>query len=190
MAVMPIYIAPAAVLKKVAEPVEAVNDELRKLMDDMLETMYNAPGIGLAAPQIGVSKRVLVLDVEQPRGPDDEDLPPGQRRGKPICFVNPKIIWSSDEPNVYDEGCLSLPGQYAEIERPKKVCVKYVDYHGKEAELEADNLLATCLQHEIDHLDGILFVDHLSTLKRDMILRKLKKFTKENAEDLQDTHIL
>lgn len=191
MTALPIYIAPAAVLKKVADPVEAVNDDLKKLMDDMLETMYRAPGIGLAAPQVGVSKRVLVLDVEQPRGPDDEDLPDiSARKGNPICFVNPEILWSSAEPNVYDEGCLSLPGQYAEIERPKKVRVKYVTYDGQQAELEADGLLATCLQHEIDHLDGVLFVDHLSTLKRNMIMRRLKKWTKENADELKDTHIL
>ncbi|MBI1215602.1 MAG: peptide deformylase [Alphaproteobacteria bacterium] len=190
MSIMPIYIAPHSVLKKVAEPIEAVNDELKKLMDDMLETMYNAPGIGLAAPQVGVSKRLLVLDVEQPRGPDDEDLPLEKRRGKPICFVNPEVLWSSDEPNVYDEGCLSLPGQFAEIERPKKVRVKFVNYEGKQEEIEADGLLATCLQHEIDHLDGVLFVDHLSQIKRNMIMRRLKKWTKENAEDLADTHIL
>jgi peptide deformylase len=193
MAVLPIYVAPHPVLKKVAEKVQAVTDELRKLMDDMLETMYAAPGIGLAAPQVGVSKRILVLDVDQPRGDDeggDDDAPRPGVRGKPQFFVNPEISWSSEEKNIYDEGCLSLPGQYAEVERPKRVKIKFLDYHGKAQEIEADGILATCVQHEMDHLDGILFVDHLSTLKRDIVMRKLKKWTKENAEDLEKTHVL
>lgn len=189
MAILPIYVAPHPVLKKIAEPVAEVTDELRRLMDDMLETMYAAPGIGLAAPQVGVSKRILVLDVEQPRD-IPEDAPPEARRGKPLFFVNPEITWESDDLNTYDEGCLSLPGQYAEVERPAKVKVKFLDYDGKPQEIAAEGLLATCVQHEMDHLNGILFVDHLSTLKRDIVMRKLKKWTKENAEDIAATHVL
>lgn len=186
MAVRPIYVAPHPVLKTPATPIEGgVTDELRQLMDDMLDTMYDAEGIGLAAPQIGISKRVLVLDVEQ--GARGER---GGTRGNPICFVNPEIVWTSDEINTYEEGCLSIPGQYAPVERPSSVRVKYLDYDGNPQEIEADGLLATCVQHEIDHLDGILFLDHVSKLKRDMLMRKLKKWTKENAEDIKDTHIL
>ncbi|HYD19818.1 MAG TPA: peptide deformylase [Patescibacteria group bacterium] len=191
MAVLPIYIVPHPVLKRVADPVTDVTDDHRKLIDNMLETMYHAPGIGLAAPQIGQSVRILVLDVDQPRSEnEDEELPVEKRRGKPQVFVNPEVLWSSDEQNIYDEGCLSIPGQYAEVERPKQVRVKALNYEGKPFEVEADGLFATCLQHEIDHLNGILFIDHLSSLKRDMVMRKLKKFTKEHLEDLQQTHVL
>ncbi len=187
MTVLKIYVAPHPVLKKKAEPVAKVTDKDRKLMDDMLETMYATDGIGLAAPQVGVSKRILVLDVEQKR---DDDIPPQERRVKPLCFVNPEIIWESEDRRVYNEGCLSVPGQYAEVARPDKVRVKYLDYDGKEREIEADKLLATCLQHEMDHLDGILFVDHLSTLKRDIVMRKLKKYKKENEEEMAESHVL
>jgi len=187
MTIMKIYVAPHPVLKTPGNEVSKVDDNIRRLMDDMLETMYVNDGIGLAAPQIGVSQRILVLDVDQPRG---EDLPPEQRRGKPQFFINPEIMWSSEERRIYNEGCLSIPAQYAEIERPDKVRVKYLDYEGKAQETEAGALLSTCLQHEIDHLNGILFIDHLSGLKRDIILRRLKKFTKENAEDLERSHVL
>lgn len=191
MAILPIYVAPHPVLKKIAEPVKEVTDDLRKLMDDMLETMYAAPGIGLAAPQVGVSKRILVLDIDQPKNDDENpDIPKATRRGKPQYFVNPEITWESEEKNIYDEGCLSLPGQYAEVERPKKVKVKFLGYDGKPQEIECDGLLATCIQHEMDHLNGILFVDHLSTLKRDIVMRKLRKWTKENAEDIAASHVL
>ena len=191
MATLPIYVVPHPVLKRVAEPVSKITDDHRKLVENMLDTMYAAPGIGLAAPQIGESLRILVLDVDQPRAEnEDEELPVEKRRGKPQVFINPVVLWSSEEMNVYDEGCLSIPGQYAEVERPKIVRVKAIDQHGKEFEAEADGLFATCLQHEIDHLNGILFTDHLSSLKRDMVMRKLKKFTKENLEELQKTHIL
>jgi peptide deformylase len=188
MTVLQIYVAPHPVLKKKAEPVKGgVTNELRKLMDDMLDTMYACDGIGLAAPQVGVSRRILVLDIDQPRG---EDLTPAEKRGKPQFFVNPEITWSSEDLRIYNEGCLSVPGQYADVARPDKVRVKYLDYDGREHEVEADTMLATVLQHEMDHLDGILFVDHLSSLKRDMLMRKLKKFTKENEEDLAKSHIL
>ena len=186
MAILPIYIAPHPVLKKKAEKVSGVDADLRKLMDDMLDTMYAANGIGLAAPQVGVSKCVLVMDIEQA----DDPKTPEKKRGKPLYFVNPEIVWSSDEMHLYKEGCLSLPGQYSDVERPLKVRVKYLDYHGEQKEIEADGLLSTCLQHEMDHLEGILFVDHLSTLKRDIVMRKLKKWTKENAGDIMKSHVL
>jgi peptide deformylase len=164
MAILPILVAPHPVLKAKAAPVAAVDDAVRALMDDMLETMYAAPGIGLAAPQVGVSKRIVVLDVAH------KDEPPA-----PMCLVNPKVIWTSEELNVYEEGCLSVPRQYAEVERPARVKVRFLDRDGAQREVEADGLLATCMQHEIDHLDGKLFIDYLSALKRNMILRKVKK---------------
>jgi peptide deformylase len=188
MAVLKIYVAPHPVLKKKAEPVTGgVTKELRKFLDDMLDTMYAYDGVGLAAPQVGMSKRILVLDIHQLKG---EDIPPAEKRGKPQYFINPEIVWSSADLRIYNEGCLSVPGQYADVTRPDKVRVKYLDYHGKAREIEADGLLATVLQHEMDHLNGVLFVDHLSTLKRDMLMRKLKKFTKDNEEDMAKNHIL
>lgn len=164
-----IVLAPDPVLKTKCDPIERIDDEVRALMDDMLHTMYEAEGIGLAAPQIAINKRLLVLDVEQ--GKDGE-------RDTPMIFANPEIIWSSEEPNIYNEGCLSIPTHYAEIERPKIVRVKYLDRDGKHQEIEADGLLATCLQHEIDHLDGVLFIDYLSSLKRNIIIKKMKKMKK------------
>lgn len=181
MAVLPIYVAPHPVLKKIADPVDAVTDDLRKLMDDMVETMYAAEGIGLAAPQVGVSKRILVIDIAQKDGED---------KRAPQYFVNPEITWSSEELNVYNEGCLSVPDQYADVERPEKIKLKYLDYHGKAQEIETGGMLATVLQHEMDHLNGILFVDHLSTLKKDILLRKVKKWARENADDIKLTHVL
>ncbi|MBL1146296.1 MAG: peptide deformylase [Pseudomonadota bacterium] len=172
MTILKIYTAPDPVLKRVASPVDKVDDALRRQMDDMLETMYDDDGIGLAAPQVGISNRVLVIDLEQKDGAGLG------KKGNPLYFVNPEITWFSEEHAVYNEGCLSVPEMYAEVERPAKIRVKYLDYNGKEQELEADGLLATCLQHEVDHLDGILFIDHLSALKRNIILRKLKKLTK------------
>jgi len=191
MAVLPIYVAPHPVLKKSAAPVAEVTDEIRALVKDMFETMYVTRGIGLAAPQVGQSVRVLVMDVEQTGGETRED---GESApfvpGKPVAVINPEIVWSSEEMNTYEEGCLSIPGQYAEVERPEKVRVKYLDENGQPQEMEADGLLATCVQHEIDHLDGILFTDHLSTLKRDMLLRKLKKWTREHEEDMKESYVL
>ncbi len=170
MAVLPIITAPDPVLKKVASPVERVDDDVRRLMDDMMETMYAAPGIGLAAPQVGVGKRVVVLDVSK-------------REGPPLALqmANPEIVWASDDDAIYEEGCLSLPEHYAEVTRPAAVKVRYLDREDEIRELSADGLLAICLQHEIDHLDGILFVDHISALKRNMILRKLLKEKKAGA---------
>ncbi|RED45112.1 peptide deformylase [Aestuariispira insulae] len=170
MAILPILVAPHPVLKKKAEPVAEVDAEIVKLMDDMLDTMYDAPGIGLAAPQVGVSKRVLVMDIAR-----EGDAP------EPIRMANPEIIWESDETAPYEEGCLSFPDQYAEVIRPAKVKVRYLNEKNEACEIEADELLATCVQHEIDHLDGVVFVDHLSTVKRSMIMRKLKKLMKTKA---------
>jgi peptide deformylase len=164
MALLPILTAPDPRLKKKAKPVEKVDDGVRRLMADMLETMYAAPGIGLAAPQVGVGERVLVLDVAREGEPKN-----------PMKLVNPAIVWVSDDDNTYEEGCLSVPEHYAEVARPRAVKVRYLDETGAERLVEAEGLLATCLQHEIDHLDGILFIDHLSALKRNMILRKLLK---------------
>ena len=167
MALLPIIVAPDPRLKRVAAPVASVDDGVRRLMDDMLETMYDAPGIGLAAPQVGVLKRVIVVDVA------DKDSEP-----QPLMLANPELTWVSDEDAGYEEGCLSLPEHYAEVIRPAAVKLRYLDRQNEVRELAAEGLLATCIQHEIDHLDGILFVDHLSALKRNMILRKLLKAKK------------
>lgn len=164
MARLPILVAPDPRLKTRAEAVETVDAEIRQLMDDMLETMYSANGIGLAAPQVGVNKRVLVIDVAR------EDEEP-----KPIRMANPEIIWASEDEELREEGCLSLPEQFAEVVRPTAVRVRYLDYENEIRELDGDGILGICVQHEMDHLEGTLFVDRLSSLKRNMILRKLQK---------------
>ncbi len=170
MAILEIVEVPDPRLKTVSTPVEAVDDDLRALLDDMLETMYAAPGIGLAAIQVGVPKRALVIDLQENEG-----------ERNPRYFVNPDVIEASEELNTYQEGCLSIPEQYADVERPARVTVRYLDYDGKEQVEEMDGLLATCIQHEIDHLNGVVFVDHLSQLKRKMILKKLQKARREAA---------
>ncbi|CAO3441887.1 Peptide deformylase (EC 3.5.1.88) [Azospirillum argentinense] len=164
MAVLDILVAPHPVLKQKAKPVEKVDARIAKLMDDMVETMYAAKGIGLAAPQIGILERVIVVDVHE----KDE-------KPNPIRLANPEIVWKSDETSVCEEGCLSVPDQYAEVTRPSSVRVRYLDETNETREIEADGMLATCIQHEIDHLNGVLFVDYLSMLKRNMILRKVQK---------------
>ena len=163
-----IIIEPDPILRKKCEPLEKVDTNTRKLMDDMLATMYAAPGIGLSAVQIGILKRLVVIDISR-----DEE------KKNPIFLINPEIINQSKKISVYEEGCLSIPGQFAEIERPAECTLKYIDYNGKEKELKADGLLATCIQHEVDHLNGILFIDYLSKLKKDMIIKKLVKKKKE-----------
>ena len=163
---------PDAVLKETASAVDRVDETIQKQMDKMLETMYDAPGIGLAANQVNLLNRVLVMDLSR-RNEGEE--------ASPICMANPEIIWESEEMSVMEEGCLSIPQQYAEIERPKTVRVKYLDYDGKEAELEASDLLSHCVQHEIDHLNGTLFIDYLSSLKRNMIVRKVEKAKKQQV---------
>jgi peptide deformylase len=177
MALLPIIIAPDPRLKTIAEPVPQVNDEIRQLMDDMLETMYDAPGIGLAAPQVGSTKRVIVIDVQKSDKADEPEK--GVWTANPIRMANPEIIEVSDYDNTYDEGCLSLPEYYAEVNRPETIRVRYLDENNELQEIGAEGLLATCVQHEIDHLDGILFVDHITALKRNMILRKLVKLKKQ-----------
>ena len=183
MTALQIYVAPHPVLKKVAEPVQEITDETRKFIDDMIDTMYLYDGIGLAAPQVGVSKRILVIDLEQ----NLETENPLDRRGNPLVFINPEIIWESEDLRCYREGCLSLPDQYADVERPDKVKVKFLDYNGEAQEIEGDELLSTAIQHEIDHLNGVLFVDHLSKLKKDRVMKKLKKFVKNH--DLSESHV-
>ena len=163
-----IIIEPDPILRKKSQPLEKVDNELRKLLDDMLETMYAAPGIGLAAVQIGILKRLVVIDVSK-----------DEKKKEPFFLVNPKINFQSKKISTHEEGCLSLPGYFAEIERPAECHIDYVDYNGKKQELKASGLLATCIQHEIDHLDGILFIDYLSKLKKDMIIKKLIKHKKE-----------
>ncbi len=168
MAKLKIYEYPHPILKQKAEKVAVVDDKLRALLDDMLETMYAANGCGLAAPQIGLSKRIVVIDIAH------EGEEPA-----PLYMANPEIIWHSEDTEVCEEGCLSLPEMRAEVERPASVKIRYLDYNGKECELQADDFLAVAAQHEIDHLDGILYIDHLSRLKRQMVVKKLEKSRKE-----------
>jgi len=183
MALRPILVAPDPRLKQVSEPVTEVTDELRRLMDDMLETMYEAPGIGLAAIQVGVPKRVIVMDLGKPVREEEEAA--AKAKGEkikpdpdPRYFVNPEIVWASDDLVWCEEGCLSVPDLYEEVERPSRVRVRFLDYHGQQQELDCDGMLAVCIQHEMDHLEGVLFIDHLSRLKRDMMLKKLAKARK------------
>ena len=168
MSIKPLVILPDPVLRLVSKPVERVDASLLKLAEDMLETMYDAPGIGLAAIQVGEALRLLVIDLAK------EGEPPA-----PQVFINPEVLESGDGRSVYEEGCLSIPDYYAEVERPAKVRVRHLDRDGKQHEVEADGLLATCLQHEIDHLNGVLFIDHISKLKRDMVVKKFKKLAKD-----------
>ncbi len=168
MAIKKILIIPDPILRKKSAEVDIVDKKIQTLMDDMLATMYNAPGIGLAAIQIGVPKRVVVMDLSK-----DEN------RKSPMYFINPEITWKSETNATYEEGCLSIPNQFAKIERPEKCKIKFLDYHGKEKIIEAEGLLATCIQHEIDHLNGVLFIDYLSKLKKSIIVKKLAKQQKE-----------
>lgn len=180
MTILQIVKSPDPRLKIKSLPVEKVDDEVRSFMQDMVETMYNEGGIGLAAVQVGVHKRILVMDLNY--GSSRYEQEGNDERGgekKPMFFVNPQIIYCSDEKNTFNEGCLSFPGQFSEVVRPKIVKVKYLDFYGKQQVIEADELLSTCIQHEIDHLDGITFVDRISKLKRDIILKKMKKMQKQ-----------
>ncbi|MCB1484015.1 MAG: peptide deformylase [Hyphomicrobium sp.] len=168
MSILPIITIPDPVLRKISEPVERVDAETLRLMDDMLETMYAAPGIGLAAVQVGVPRRVVVIDASE-----EEDTK------NPLCLINPEIVGLGQTTRVYEEGCLSIPDVRVEIERPETVTIRYIDRDGKLQELAADGLLATAIQHELDHLDGQLIIDFLSRLKRDMVIRKFKKAKRE-----------
>jgi peptide deformylase len=173
----PLVILPDARLRQISAPVETFNADVRQLADDMLATMYDAPGIGLAAIQIGVPVRCVVMDLTRP---DENGKMPEQLN--PMVFLNPQIVWSSPELRVYEEGCLSIPEYYEEVERPDKVRVVYQDIEGKKQEVEADGLLSTCLQHEIDHLNGILFIDYLSRLKRNRCIDKFTKLARQRKE--------
>ena len=164
MSLRKILTEPNRILREKSLVVEKVDADLQKLMDDMLDTMYAAPGIGLAAIQVGIAKRVIVLDLAKKDEPKN-----------PMYFINPEIVEKSKINSIYEEGCLSVPGQFAEIDRPDKCYIKYLDYHGQPKELKAEGMLATCIQHEIDHLEGILFIDYLSKLKKSMIIKKLSK---------------
>jgi peptide deformylase len=178
MAIREIITVPNPLLKQVSRPVDKVDDALRALMDDMLETMYDAPGIGLAAIQIGEPVRVIVMDLqEKPEGaPEDAE---GVKN--PRYFVNPEIIWKSEDTLPYEEGCLSVPEIYDEVQRPAHVKIRYLNYQGEQVEEEAEGLFAVCIQHEMDHLEGVLFIDHLSKLKRDRAVLKVKKLTRNAA---------
>ena len=170
MAIKTILTEPNKILRQISNPVDHVGEEEQKLMDDMLETMYAAPGIGLAAIQIGIPKRIIIMDISREK-----------ENKNPLHFINPEIVWKADEDIIYEEGCLSVPNQFAEINRPKECHVKYLDYFGQPQLFKAEGILATCIQHEIDHLEGILFIDYLSKLKKTMIIKKLSK-QKEKSE--------
>jgi peptide deformylase len=178
MAILRIYETPDPMLRQISTPVETVDDALRAFIADMFETMYDAPGIGLAAVQVGMPKRLLVMDLQEPQDPDD---PEGPVVKEPRVFINPEILWASETTVPYTEGCLSVPDQYAEVLRPDRIRARWLDEHGEAHEKDLDGLLAVCLQHEMDHLEGILFIDHLSKLKRDMVLKKLAKARKERG---------
>lgn len=170
MTIKPLVLLPDPVLRQQSQLVERFDADLQRLTDDMLETMYDAPGIGLAAIQIGVPRRLLVIDIA---GKDEPK--------NPQVFINPEIVATGDGTNVYEEGCLSIPDYYADVERPESITVRHLDRNGKDVVTEADGLLATCLQHEIDHLNGVLFIDHISKLKRDMVVRKFTKLAKQRV---------
>ena len=171
MALREIIILPDTRLRLVSKPVKTIDKEIKALVADMFETMYDAPGIGLAAIQVAVPARVVTMDLSKKEGPQE-----------PYVFINPEILWKSEERSVYEEGCLSIPEYYGDVERPAQVKVKYLDLEGEPREIEANGLLATCLQHEIDHLNGVLFIDHMSKLKRDRVLKKFTKAAKRAAE--------
>jgi peptide deformylase len=175
MAIRPIYETPDPILRQISKPVETFDDELKTLVADMFETMYEAPGIGLAAVQVGVPIRLLVIDLQEPEEEGGEPV------RDPRVFINPEVLWHSDSEVPYTEGCLSVPEQYAEVMRPDRIRARWQDADGKAYEEDIDGLLAVCLQHEMDHLNGVLFIDHLSRLKRDMVLKKLAKWRKERA---------
>ena len=174
MSLLKVYEYPHPVLKEISKKVENLDEKIKQTLRDMLETMYAVKGVGLAAPQVGLSLRMVVIDVEQ-----SEENP----QGHPYFMVNPEITWKSEDFSVCEEGCLSIPGQRAEVERPASVKVKFTDIDGKEQEISAEGLLATAVQHELDHLDGILYIDHISRLKRNMLLKKLKKQREEEKKD-------
>jgi peptide deformylase len=171
MTIRPLVILPDSKLRLVSEPVASVTDEIRRLAEDMLETMYDAPGVGLAAIQVGVPKRIVTMDVSK-----------SETERAPLVLINPEILWASEEKRVYEEGCLSIPEYYEEVERPDRVRFRYMSLDGQTVEQDADGLMATCVQHEIDHLNGILFIDYLSKLKRDRVMTRFRKAAKREAQ--------
>ena len=182
---MKIITLPNPILIKKSEPIDEVNNNIKKLMDDMLRTMYQAPGIGLAAPQVGINKRVIVMDTSPRAGLkryQEEKIEKKEIKPNPIQMANPELIWISEKKEKDEEGCLSIPGVMGEVTRPSSCKVKYLDRNGESKKLLAEGLLARCIQHEIDHINGILFIDHLSKTKKDMILRKIKKQQKETKQ--------
>ena len=180
MSIMPLVHIPDPVLRGVSKPVERVDDDLRRFLDSMLETMYDAPGIGLAAVQVGELLRVITIDCAEREVNERGEEDPEPKRD-PICLINPEIVSLSDEPNVYEEGCLSIPDYYADVERPAECTVEYLDRDGNKCTLTASGIMATCVQHEIDHLNGVLFIDHISRLKREMVIKKFTKIAKQNG---------
>ena len=188
MAILPIVQLPDPILRVRSQEVERVDDELQKFLDDMAETMYDAPGIGLAAVQVGEPRRIFVVDCSERADAEEEAEGDAPIRGEateekrdPIFLINPKIVTFGDTPNVYEEGCLSIPDYYAEVERPATCRIEFLDRDGKEQFIEADGLLSTCIQHEMDHLDGTLFIDHISKLKKNMVIKKFTKIAKQNG---------
>jgi peptide deformylase len=179
MDLLDIITLPDKALRKKSALVERVDADLKRFLDQMLETMYDAPGIGLAAVQVGVPRRIITIDVVAKESEEEEGVEP---RREPIFLINPEIVWRSNETSLYEEGCLSIPDYYAEVERPAKVRFRYTDREGKEHERDAEGLLATVVQHEIDHLDGKLFIDHISKLKRDMVIKKFAKASKQGTK--------
>ncbi|HEY7382052.1 MAG TPA: peptide deformylase [Beijerinckiaceae bacterium] len=173
MTIRPIIVLPDARLRQRSEPVAEITDEIRTLARDMLDTMYDAPGIGLAAIQVGIPRRLVVIDLAKP-----------EEEKRPVVLVNPEITWSSEEKRVYEEGCLSIPEYYEEVERPDRIRFRYRTLDGQTVEAEADGVLATCVQHELDHLNGVLFIDHLSKLKRDRVIKKFQKAARRESEDV------
>lgn len=178
MSILPIVKIPDPILRAESKPVERIDDQLLSFLDDMLETMYDAPGIGLAAIQVGEPVRVVTIDCAERGDPSEDDAEP---KREPIFLINPEIVALSDDPNIYEEGCLSIPDYFAQVERPASCTVKYLDREGTEQILKAEGIMATCIQHEVDHLNGVLFVDHISKLKRDMVFRKFTKVARQNG---------
>lgn len=180
MSIRPLVIIPDSRLRLISDPIVRVDARVRAIVEDMFETMYDAPGIGLAAVQVGIPERIITVDVVRREEGEEEGA---EEKKNPIALINPEIISSSEEISVYSEGCLSIPEYYADVERPARVKVRYMDLNGETQEIDADGLLATCVQHEIDHLNGVLFIDHISKLKRDRVMKKFTKIAKEKERD-------
>ncbi|MBB3773093.1 peptide deformylase [Angulomicrobium tetraedrale] len=178
MSIRPLVILPDNRLRLISDPVTRVDARVRAIVEDMFETMYDAPGVGLAAIQVGIPERIITIDVGARDSEADEE-----EKKRPVALINPEIIGVSEEMSVYQEGCLSIPDYYSDVERPKRVRVRYLDLNGETQEVEADGLFATCVQHEVDHLDGVLFIDHISKLKRDRVMKKFTKLAKEKERD-------